>query len=336
MPGKAYRARDASATWAPGSRPSGASYIDPPGLSACEDPADPFGDSLAEMSKSDTQGAGPAAGPVELSQRDAFVQAFFKRGAEITEELIRENERLREQVAHMERELAALRTQLASDDTLRVALRKIEDLEREKRELLSHIESEAVSSTRFAAHHAQVEMEIANLANLYVALYQLHSSLDVKEVTARLRDLLAQLIGAREFAIYVAAGEGKELVPLATSVTAKERAPRIALRDSVQPPPGAPTLVERVFLTGVAHVAEGRLTDLTEAVACVPLKIGQQTIGVIVVYSVLTQKECFLPVDFELFKLLGAHAATALMGAMLHAQSGGIVPNVEAVLSLPQ
>jgi hypothetical protein len=106
----------------------------------------------------------------------------------------------------------------------------------------------------------------------------------------------------------------------------------VRLRDSVQPPPGAPTLVERVFLTGVAHVAEGRLADLTEAVACVPMKIGDGTIGVIVIYSVLPQKECFLPVDFELFKLLGAHAATALMGALLHAQNGGKLPGVDALL----
>jgi hypothetical protein len=287
------------------------------------------------MSSKDTRGAlpAPATSPGELSQRDAFVQAFFKRGAEITEELIRENERLREQVAHMERELAALRTQLASDDTLRVALRKIEELEKEKRELLSHIESDAATSTRFLAHHAQMEAEIANLANLYVALYQLHATLDVRHVTDRLRELLGQLIGAREYAIYVANPDGKELVTLATEVADKTRAPQIRLRDSVQPPPGAPTLVERVFLTGVAHVAEGRLAELTEAVACIPLKIEDATIGVIVIYSVFPQKERFLSVDFELFKLLGAHAATALMGAMLHSKAGGQVPTIEAFLT---
>jgi hypothetical protein len=286
------------------------------------------------MSSKDTRG-GP--GGLDASQ-SAFVQTFFKRGAEITEELIRENERLREQVGQFEQENAALRTQLASDDTLRVALRKIEDLEREKKELVSHIQTETATATRFEAHHAHMEAEIANLANLYVALYQLHASLDLTRVTDRLRELLAQLIGAREYAIYVTSEARGELVPVAVEGD-RRRAPTVRLRGANDPPPGAAAIVERVFLTGDAHIQEGPLAQGTRApdappVACVPLRVDGRAIGVIVVYDVLPHKERFLPVDYELFKLLGAHAATALVGALLHAHGGGVVPGVEAFRSL--
>ena len=40
-------------------------------------------------------------------------------------------------------------------------------------------------------------------------------------------------------------------------------------------------------------------------------------VGVIVIYALLAQKERFVTVDLELFKLLGAHAAAALVGAQL-------------------
>src|SRR5579862_5513010 len=89
--------------------------------------------------------------PVDLAaqlkvQRDSFVHTFFKKGAEFTEELLHENERLRKAQADVESENAALRTQLASDEAIRDLLRKIEDLEREKSLLLSNMrEAEAVS-----------------------------------------------------------------------------------------------------------------------------------------------------------------------------------------------
>ena len=58
--------------------------------------------------------------PVDLAadlkvKRAEFVQTFFKRGAEFTEELVSENERLRGRLAALETENTKLRTQLAKD-----------------------------------------------------------------------------------------------------------------------------------------------------------------------------------------------------------------------------
>ena len=80
--------------------------------------------------------------------RTAFVSSFFKTGAEITEELVKENERLRAAARQLEAENTVLRTQLKSDDAIREALKKIDELEREKDSLLSQF------STRRGGHDA--------------------------------------------------------------------------------------------------------------------------------------------------------------------------------------
>ena len=68
-------------------------------------------------------------------------------------------------------------------------------------------------------------------------------------------------------------------------------------------------VIERAFLTGVPHVAEGDVT--TSPAACIPLHIEDRAVGAIVVYGLLAQKPQFVTVDRELFKLLGAHAGAA-------------------------
>ena len=43
--------------------------------------------------------------------------------------------------------------------------------------------------------------------------------------------------------------------------------------------------------------------------ACLPMRFDDEAVGVIAVYALLPQKRRFVAVDFELFKMLGAHAA---------------------------
>src|SRR5262245_51048767 len=111
--------------------------------------------------------------------RDTFLHSFFKKGAQLVEDLLRENERLRCRVDDLEVNNTALRTQLASDEAIREALRKIEQLEREKHDLISRATEAAAQSTRSIARYVEVENDLAELANLYVAGDQLHSTLQL-------------------------------------------------------------------------------------------------------------------------------------------------------------
>jgi len=67
-----------------------------------------------------------------------------------------------------------------------------------------------------------------------------------------------------------------------------------------------------------------------------PMRIDDRIVGVIIVYSVLPQKEHFVSVDFELFKMLGAHAASALVGAMLYAAGDARLPDATKLSSMPK
>ncbi|HTQ41733.1 MAG TPA: hypothetical protein VMI75_03180, partial [Polyangiaceae bacterium] len=61
-----------------------------------------------------------AAVAAELKQkRDAFLHTFFRRGAELTDELVHENKKLRDTIAKLEEDNASLKTQLASDRAIR-------------------------------------------------------------------------------------------------------------------------------------------------------------------------------------------------------------------------
>jgi hypothetical protein len=276
--------------------------------------------------------------PVDLGvqlkvQRDSFVDTFFKKGAEFTADLLAENERLRRVLAESESENAALRTQLASDEAIRDLLRKIDALEREKKALLSHVHEAEAVSTRFGNRHAQIEQELSNLASLHVASYHLHSTLRLPLVVRHLKELLSQIVGARAFAIYVADEAQNELWPIASEGLEPDAVVniRVGTADVEDPIVGA---IERVFLTGVAHVPGETLGERPGLVACLPMRVDDRAVGVIVISSLFPQKEQLVAADYELFKMLGLHAASAVVGSSLFTAADGKLLAIEALRGL--
>lgn len=263
-------------------------------------------------------------------ERETFLQTFLKKGAEFTEELVRENERLRRQAMDLETENANLRTQLASDSAMRDLVRKIEHLERDKRQLLSHVHEAEAVSTRVTDRYREMESELGNLAYLYVAGNQLHSTLRLSRAVRHLKELLQQLVGAKDYALYFIDPARTELVTIAHE--GERLGPdRVALRGEgadVGTPAG---YVEVVQLTGEPRIEAGPLAACGKAkpAAVVPMRFDDQVVGVIVVFTVFEQKDRFVQVDFELFKMLSAHAATALAGALLFFAADGKLPGLE-------
>jgi hypothetical protein len=266
-------------------------------------------------------------------QRDAFLNTFFRKGAEFTEELVKENDRLRRQVIRLEAENAELRTQLASDEAMRDLLRKIEQLEREKQALLSHVHEAEALSGRVSSRYREMEEELSNLAHLYVASYQLHSTLRLHRAVKHLKELLQQLVGARDYGFYFENPATSELVLVAEGGSA--HAPkRVPLR--AETPPQAAGYLELVYLTGEARILDGPLDgcSVDKPAAVVPMRFDDQVVGVVVVFTVFEQKPAFVAVDYELFKMLSAHAATALCGALLYFAADGKLPGLEPFAQL--
>jgi hypothetical protein len=75
---------------------------------------------------------------------------------------------------------------------------------------------------------------------------------------------------------------------------------------------------------GIAQVREpGRRGSVEQPIAVIPLMAEGRAVGAIAVLSLLEQKQGWATVDTELFNLLGAHGATALIAANLYKRSGG-------------
>src|SRR3954468_19191054 len=260
------------------------------------------------------------------TERDEFLKKF-SRGTQLTEEFLREHERVQARLQLLESENAGLRAQVETDQAVRELLKKIERLEGEKSELVSRYREAEAATTEFTARVQEVESEFSNLANLFVASNQIHSSLSPRGVTRRIKEVLAQLVGAERYAMCLVNPEGEQLVPIASEgVPGNELLPvRIA-----------GTRIGDVLRKGSASVADSDPSQgtLEDPPAVIPLSVDDRVVGTIGFFSTLSQKNKFDQVDFELFKLLGQHAAQALVAASLFAQAEQKLPGLEAFLDL--
>ncbi len=200
-----------------------------------------------------------------------------------------ENERLRRRVAELERENARV---LARQERNEAELRESERAIR-----------------AFSEKYVEVEQKNRNLASLYVASFQLHGSVDRREVLRAIKEIVANLVGSEEMAVYETSDDGKTL-SLAASIGIDEAEWR-QVRVGDGPIGMAASSGRPFFATG------------EPITAAVPLVIGDRVHGVIVVFRLLEQKPALEPVDHELLDMLAKHASAALYLAKLHALATG-------------
>jgi hypothetical protein len=255
--------------------------------------------------------------PLDLAkERETFVRSFFKRGVELTESLMHENEELRERLEHLEQDNAKLRAQIASDDAIRDLLRTIEKLEAERAALMQRSESLEATRRSVEGRQEEIEQEVNDLANLYIASHQLHNSLSVRRVIRHLRDLCGQLVGALGFVIYLRDGSGSVVKPFAWEGLGTDDIPSVTVGEGV---------TGDAFVTGIPLVREGIAAQggqgtFDDPVAVIPLMVQDTVVGAIAIITMLEQKERWASVDRELLKLLGGQAGVALVAANLFAE----------------
>ena len=73
------------------------------------------------------------------------------------------------------------------------------DLENKLAEVEARYRKVEEENKEFADRYIEIEEQNNNLANLYVASYQLHSTLDYKEVVRIVQEIVINLIGAEVF-----------------------------------------------------------------------------------------------------------------------------------------
>jgi len=173
------------------------------------------------------------------------------------------------------------------------------------------IEWSSVSEPNLEQHIQDIEIENSNLASLYVALSQLHSSLDVNEVLGVIVEILLNFVGAEEFAVMIA-DEQDTLRPIVAHGMSRNAVPAISKSgmyasaiESGQPRFGA-------FVRGPAPEGVSG-----EPSVCIPLHAAGEVIGVLPVWSFLQQKEALTHIDNEIIQLMSKSAGTALEAARL-------------------
>jgi hypothetical protein len=255
----------------------------------------------------------PSEPPPDLrTERERFVRTYLHKGVELTETLMRENQGLEQEVQRLRDENTRLRAQLASNDAIRELLVSIEGLTRERDALLHRSDEMEREFVEHAERQSEIELELNNLASLYVASFQLNATLSVTDVVRHMSELLEQLIGAQTFTIYALSQDGSRALPLGARGHAGGALPApLSVEDG---------MLGDACLTGVARIIEpNQARAPNQPLAVLPLVYASQVVGVISVHKLLPHKQEWVRVDQELFKLLAVHGATALIAANLFA-----------------
>ena len=257
---------------------------------------------------------------------------LFNKGKEFTEELLRENQRLRYRLAALETAPSATTTSPAATEEVARLKDQVEKLAEENRRIQARFREVEEENKDFANRYIEIEEQNNNLANLYVASYQLHSTLDFREVIQIVQEIVINLIGSECFTIVLLDEKTNELKAIAwegTEVLAGIDTLSVRLGEGI---------IGKVAKTGesyyINHDFDSGEISLEKPLAAVPLKIKEHVIGLIVIYSLLQQKDSFSAVDYELFSLLAAHAATAIFSSKLYSQSERKLNTIQSFLDL--
>lgn len=155
-----------------------------------------------------------------------------------------------------------------------------------------------------------IEAEHHNLAQLYVATYQMHAAVGFRDVVQVITEIILNLVGAARFELYLFDARGERLVPVSGEGVDLASLPALALDDGV---------------VGAAAARKERYTrpegTSLGPLVVVPLASAETLVGAVVVDDLLPHKAQLTPVDDELFALLTTHAATALAAALLREQA---------------
>lgn len=253
----------------------------------------------------------------------------FKKTADFVKELLQENEKLRYQIANLQEELKSYKEKGVGVDAHAQCIAKIAELEAEKNEILNKIREVEAENKSFAEKYVEVEQENNNLANLYIASYQLHSTLNFKEVVQIIMEIVINLIGAEIFVLYLLDEKTNELSPVATEGIEMSEVTNIKLGKGIV---GKSAKTGENYFSEIIPMFENFNQD--NPIACIPLKIKEHTIGVIAIYKLLIQKCTFNELDYELFTLLAGHAATALFSAKLYTESERKLSTIQGFIEL--
>lgn len=250
------------------------------------------------MSRSDLGGFILSSG----KEPEAYVRKIQEDTRRYVESLLKETERLRVLVRRMERDKEQLCREV---DALRGRLHRQEESQSKLQRELEDIQK---ASERSAEDFATVEQQHNDLATLYIASYRLHGTLNRAEVLATIKEIITNLVGSEQVAVFECSEDRRSLELVASTGVDAELYGTVDLENHVI---GRIAGQGQLYLEGSGHAydEEGKSLGLN---ACIPMKIDGRLVGAVAVFRLLQQKSGWAEVDHQLFELLGTQAAIAL------------------------
>lgn len=215
---------------------------------------------------------------------------------------------LKGRLLEAERENQTLREELAQ------ARSAIEQHAREQERLHLMLTRVGQDDRRYGEELAQLQQQANSLANLYVASYSLHSTLDRSRLIEATKEIVANLIGSEEMAFFAVDGRRGRLRLLDAAGLDPERYRELPLDGG---------LIARAVRGGRPLVVGpgDRPADGEEGLtAVVPLRVEEKVVAAIAIFRLLPQKSGLADLDRELIDLLASQAGMALHCADLHAR----------------
>lgn len=241
-----------------------------------------------------------------------YVQKIREDTSRAITEIKGQNERLRVMVAALESDRNRLQVEkIRLQEQLMNVREELAQRVDEHHALMRRLSEVQHENESVAGRFVEIETQNTNLANLYVAGYQLHGSLDRWQVLAAIKEIVINLIGSEDFAIFEREGED-----------------RLRMIDWFDEPPTTfrevafgDGIIGQVAATGEAFVANGENGRSVGMAACVPLQVDGRVTGAIAIFRLLPQKHHGLEaLDEELLGLLASQAGIALYCTSIHAQ----------------
>jgi putative methionine-R-sulfoxide reductase with GAF domain len=260
----------------------------------------------------------------EDPKRPQDFSQMFSKVKDFTDELMKENERLRYRVAALESAAGGP----PADERARELTQRIRELEERLAEMESRFRKVEEENKEFADRYIEIEEQNNNLANLYVASYQLHSTLDYKEVVRIVQEIVINLIGAEAFHIFIVSEKSGALDLEASE---GQSAPVTSIPRGEGIIGAAAQSGENFYADRVAY---DEPTPFDKPIAVIPLKIKESVVGVISINKLLVQKTSFTAMDYELFTLLAGHAATAIFSAKLYSTSARKLTTLQGFIDM--
>jgi hypothetical protein len=208
---------------------------------------------------------------------------------------------------------------------LDAARTRADDADQRSRALERRVAALETGERELAERLVHAERHAGRLMSLYVATYQLHSTLEPREVQATIGDIAVNLLGAERYALLVRGDAGAPCEVAAAAGTS-----------------GSPGFEGERYVGGDgaidATLADGRLRigphAGSQAVAVVPLVIHGSVDGAVVILSLLSHRPPIDDEDRELFDLVSAHAASALLAARAFATTDRKLRTLQGLVAL--